>query len=134
MKEVRKHKEIDGQVCSIYFAPTRIKVETDNWVINKALMVGFIIGESRKDNNDWFNGKKRCLRFDNTSTGRIGLKGLSWAQEVVLNVINTGEPVLIDGSDERRSVVYARMIKRASAAMDLDVEVLDDGSILVVKN
>lgn len=114
-KEVRIHTVLsNGQVASMYFVVDRNQSFTDGYDYD-CWRVGLRIGNTRRDNNDWFTGDK--VHSMTVSTGRCGLEGLMWAKRVLESFTtqlrkNECQMMVIGAEDDKRHRAYSRLLKQ----------------------
>lgn len=102
---------VDGQLCKIFLDPMR-EYKPGFWVWN----VGFAIGKSRRQLNDWYwqrrNKRRRSLTMH--LTGRSGMKAIRRGFEEVLRLrwhIEPGDCLVLDctsGDPERQFHAWSR--------------------------
>ncbi len=113
-KEVRSHQTLrNGLVASIYFELHK-NVDVEDFSYN-CWYVGLCIGKRRRDNNDWWTGKKTFQSLDVTGDG--GLEGLVWAKNQLKAFeerFSSGDVqlLIVEGTDSRRLSAY-RWLKKA---------------------
>ncbi len=114
-KQIRGHTVLsNGQVASIYFRLHRNE-KFDDGLLYDCWYVGFRIGNSRRQNNDWWGGKK--VHNGDAVTGRCGLEGLIWAKSQLKAFVDKTESpdycqlLIVGGEDHRRLSAY-RWLKK----------------------
>ena len=80
MKNYRRRKFttykffVEGQICKIFFQPQK-EFQKGFWAWN----VGFAVGNSNRQLNDWYWKKKnkRARSVEKKITGKVGIKGVT---------------------------------------------------------
>lgn len=98
---VRRHTtsrtfKVNGQLCKVFLEPCN-EYEPGYWIWN----VGFAIGKSRRQINDWYWKRKNKRRRTLTSnlTGKTGIKAIKTAFNTVLEMrwaIEPGDCLMLD--------------------------------------
>ena len=128
-----KHIVIDGQFCLLVI--TREKSVADynfsekdkelHYHSDVAYNVTFCVANSREECLNWYLGKNNDL--DNVQTGK-SLRPLIWAKEQILhfitNVMQMHSTLYIEGTDDKRSRAYHRIVKDIKK---LNLDVLEVG-------
>jgi len=102
---------VDGQLCKIFLEPMSL-YKGSNYLWN----VGFAIGKSNRQLNDWFQGRKNKRSYSITRkiVGRSGLKAIRRGFQEVLKLrwtIPIGDALVLDctsGDPERQFRAWSR--------------------------
>jgi len=102
---------IDDQICKIFFSPER-EYKNGFWLWK----VGFAVGKSKRQLNDWFNDRKnkRALSLHKKITGRTGMKAIRKGFQEVLRlrwIIPPGDCIELDctsGDPDRQFRAWGR--------------------------
>lgn len=105
---------VDGQLCKVFFQPLA-EYEPGFWLWN----VGFAIGKSRRQLNDWYwkRKNKRRRKIENHFHGRSGMKAILRGREEVFRLrwmIPPGDAIVLDctsGDPERQFRAWCRLCK-----------------------
>ena len=108
--EARFHHTLsNGQHCAMYVNFNDEEAETI-----LLLDIGFAVGNSRRQCNDWWSKNGKGL--GEKTTGRVGLEALLFASECLdfIESIYAGEMYVIrvGYADERRRRAYKRLLKK----------------------
>ena len=128
-----KHIVIDGQFCLLVI--TREKSVADynfsekdkelHYHSDVAYNVTFCVANAREECLNWYLDKNNDL--DNVQTGK-SLRPLIWAKEQILhfitNVMQMHSTLYIEGTDDKRSRTYRRIVKDIKK---LNLDVLEVG-------
>jgi len=102
---------IDDQICKIWFDPER-EYRKGYWFWK----VGFAVGKSKRQLNDWFNERnnKRTRHIHKKITGRTGMKAIRKGFQEVLKlrwIVQPGDCIELDctsGDPERQFHAWSR--------------------------
>lgn len=102
---------VEGQLCKIFLEPLN-EYQPGFWVWN----VGFAIGKSRRQLNDWYwrRKNKRRRTIDNHFNGKAGIKPIIVGFQHVLRLrwaLNPGDCLIIDstsGSPDKQFHAFSR--------------------------
>ncbi len=102
---------VEGQLCKIFLEPLT-QYEEGFWIWN----VGFAIGKSNRQLNDWYwkRKNKRRRAIENHFHGRAGIKAIKRGFEEVLRLrwlIEPGDAIVLDctsGDPERQFRAWSR--------------------------
>ena len=105
---------IDGQICKVFLHPEH-KYRKDYWFWK----VGFAVGKSNRQLNDWFNEKKnkRARSIHKQMTGKTGMKAILRGFKEVLKLrwsVQPGDCIELDctsGDPERQFHAWSRWHK-----------------------
>ena len=117
-KIIRIHNQTKSGVASIYIEQqaNEYKLSKDK-VLSKQFRISIIVGKTKRNNNDWFNGDREGNKYHNKSTGS-GLHGLSSILStlddfIVGEILKNGYcMLLVQPTDEKRAKLYDSAIKR----------------------
>ena len=136
-----KHIVIEGQFCLLVI--TREKSVSDYAFLSEegkelhyhsdvAYNVTFCVADSKKECLNWYLDKSNDL--DNVQTGK-SLRPLIWAKEQILHFITNVMPMqstlYIEGTDDKRSRAYHRIVKDIKK-LNPDVFEVDESSWITV--
>ena len=136
-----KHITIDGQFCLLVI--TREKSVADYSFLNEegkvlhyksnvAYNVTFCVANSRRECLNWYLDRSKDL--DNVQTGK-SLRPLIWAKEQVMHFITNVMPMqstlYIEGTDDKRSRAYHRIVKDIKK-LNLDVFEVDESDWITI--
>ena len=136
-----KHIVIEGQFCLLVI--TREKSVSDYDFLSEegkelhyhsdvAYNVTFCVADSKKECLNWYLDKSNDL--DNVQTGK-SLRPLIWAKEQILHFITNVMPMqstlYIEGTDDKRSRAYHRIVKDIKK-LNPDVFEVDESSWITV--
>lgn len=114
-KTISNTFEVQGQICKVFMQPLH-EYEGKHWLWN----VGFAIGSSRRQLNDWYwksKRNKRCRSLNNQMVGRSGIKAIAKGFETVLRMrwhIPPGDAIVLDctsGDPDRQFRAWSRWHK-----------------------
>ena len=108
---------IDGQICKIFIDP-KTKYEKGFYLWN----VGFAVGKSNRQINDWYKGKKnkRARTLQGKIVGKSGLKTIRRAYEELFKLrwrLEPGDSLLIactSGKPDAQFHAFWRYLSRHS--------------------
>lgn len=105
MRQKRIHAVLSsGQTVHIFFKPYKVNKFT---VWN----VGLFVGGSRRQANDWNNGKRKCR---NRITGNGSISALRYALKQILDFANAlpqNAEIQIGWADEKRHKAYRYLLR-----------------------
>jgi hypothetical protein len=111
--------KIDNQSVTIFFGIVEDYVDEKDHKQTHKYNIGLAIGATRRQLIRWYNQENKLI--NGSVTGRIGLKGLVWAKNQLLEIerfiVKTDTKcddayIYIEGSDERRKRAYRDYLKR----------------------
>jgi hypothetical protein len=106
---------VNGQLCRVFLEPVN-EYSPGYWVWN----VGFAVGKSRRQINDWYNKRKnkRCRSLNQKIVGVSGLKTIALGSKEVLKLrwtIEPGDVMMLDctsGDPERQFRAWIRWVRQ----------------------
>lgn len=140
-QEKRYHKEVKNKIASLYieehYLPKSTKFEYNNNCIETIYydFIGACVSNSRRTNNDWWTGDKRCNKLHNVSTGDIStfIAIVSMLEKHIHTFIKEYGYYccMIDGTDDHRTETYMKMVYHYAKKHHLSVTVVatDDGAL-----
>lgn len=111
-KYYREHYKLsNGQRLGIYFKRTRFRVCFSPSENHTVWSVGLVIGDTRRQCNDWYECKKnrRQRKVYGKITGDVGLEGLRIGFNFIkrlIDKIDYGDFIVIRWEDKKRQKTY----------------------------
>lgn len=120
--EIRYHNKVGNKIASVYIQETFLDHSTDFYGYDKGNTIttsyydyiGICVSNSRRLNNDWWNGDRQGNKLNNKSTGNI--KCLTTIVKTLERHIDTFFKnynyycCMIEYTDEHRKNTYDKMI------------------------
>lgn len=117
-KEKRYHKKVGNKAVSLYIQEVYLPKKTYTYktdVIETSYyeFIGACVSNSRRTNNDWWNGDKKCNKMYNRSTGNSGTF-ITIAAMMTAHISTFIKEYgwyccMIDGTDDHRMETYIKM-------------------------